>query len=101
MITLFFEAYGGFCFFALIGFLVLAALAKSRPDLDEEEFDLVELEKLKQLVSSERSGEVLSIEPPIIEEPYWWSPPTRSVKERKRPIRRAPALFHARKPRII
>jgi hypothetical protein len=99
MITLFFEAYGAFCFFALIAFLVLAAVAKSRPDLDEEEFDLAELEKLKQLVSSEQPGDVLSIEPPIIEEPYWWSPPTRPVKQRK--LRRAPTLFHARKPRTI
>ena len=49
MVALVFEVYGAVCFFSLIAFLVLAAVAKLRPDLDEEEFDLAELEKLKKL----------------------------------------------------
>ena len=51
MVALVFEVYGAICFFSLIAFLVWAAVAKLRPDLDEEEFDLAELEKLKRLVS--------------------------------------------------
>ncbi len=98
MVALVFEVYGAFCFFSLIAFVVLAAVAKLRPDLDEEELDLAELEKLKKLVSSEPSGEALSIEPPIIEEPFW-SPPA-PVKQSKRPIRTRPHLFHTRKPRL-
>ena len=59
MVALVFEVYGAVCFFSLIAFLVLAAVAKLRPDLDEEELDLVELEKLKKLVRSEPSGDAL------------------------------------------
>ena len=89
MIALIFEAYGALCLFALVVFLIWASVAKLRPDLDEEELDLAELEKLKKLVSSEPSGDALSIEPPIIEEPSW-SPPARPVKRSKRPIRTRP-----------
>jgi hypothetical protein len=32
MVALVFEVYGAFCLFSLIAFLVLAAVAKSRPD---------------------------------------------------------------------
>ena len=36
MVRLVFEVYGAFCFLSLIAFLVLASVAKLRPDLDEE-----------------------------------------------------------------
>jgi hypothetical protein len=100
MIALVFEAYGALCLFALVVFLVWASVAKLRPDLDEEELDLAELEKLKKLVSPERSGAVVSIEPPIIKERSW-SPPIRPVKRSRHPIRRGGRLFHTRKPRAI
>jgi hypothetical protein len=100
MVALVFEVYGAFCLFSLIAFLVLAAVAKLRPDLEEEEFDFIELEKLKQLVSTERSGDALSIEPPIIEEPSG-SPPARRAEQSKRPIRGRPHLLHGRKPHTI
>jgi hypothetical protein len=99
MVALVFEIYGAFCFFSLIAFLVLAAVAKLRPDLEEEELDLAELEKLKKLVSSEPSRDALSIEPPMIEEPFW-SPAVRPVKQRQRSIRARLHLFHTRKPRL-
>jgi hypothetical protein len=86
--------------FSLIAFLVLAGMAKLRPDLDEEEFDFIELEKLTQLVSSEQSDEALSLEPPIMEEPFW-PQPVRPVRQSKRPVRVRPHLIHLRKPRII
>ena len=95
MIVLVFEIYGALCFFALAAFLVLAAVARLRPDLDEEELDLAEIEKL---VSSEPSRDALLIEPPIIEEPSW-SPPTRPAKHSKHALRRGAHLFHTRKPR--
>jgi hypothetical protein len=101
MVALFFEVYGAFCVFALVVFLVWAAVAKLRPDLDEEELDLAELEKLeklKKLVSSEESCGALSIESPIIEKPSSL-PPARPVKQGKRSIRTRPHLFHTRKPR--
>jgi hypothetical protein len=94
MVALVFEAYGAFCLFSLIAFLVWACAAKLRPDLDE---DIDELEKLKKLVSSEQSRDALPIEPPIIEEPFW--PPPRPLTQSKRPIRRRPHLFNTRKPR--
>jgi hypothetical protein len=100
MVALVFEIYGGVCLFSLIAFLILASVAKLRPDLDEEEFDFIELEKLKQLVSSEQSDAALSIEPPIMEESFW-SAPARPVKQSKRVIQRRPHLIHMRKPRTI
>jgi hypothetical protein len=99
MIALVFEVYGILCFLSLIAFFLLAAVAKLRPDLDEEEFDFIELEKLKQLVNSEQSGDALSIEPTFIEESSWSPPPPRSVKQSKRLIQRRPHLIHMRKPR--
>ena len=81
MLALVLEVYGAFCLLSLVTFLLLAAVARLRPDLDEDEFD-VELWKLKQLVTSEQSGDVLSLEPPIMEDPYW-SRPSRPVKRRK------------------
>jgi hypothetical protein len=98
MIALVFEAYGAFCLLSLLAFLVLASLAKLRPDLDEEELNFVELEKLKKLVNSERSDEALSLEPPIIEEPFW-PQPVRPVRQTKRLIQKRPHLIHIRKPR--
>jgi hypothetical protein len=95
MLALAFEIYGAFCFFSLFAFLILASLAKLRPDLDEEELHFAELEKLKKLVNSD---DALSIEPPIIEGPSWSPPPP--VKLSKRPVRRRPPLFHTRKPRL-
>jgi hypothetical protein len=95
-VALVFEIYGGVCFFSLIGFLVLASVAKLRPDLDEEGLDLVELEKLKQLVHQpERSDGPVSLEPPILEEAFW-SPPARPVKQSKRLIRKRPHLISLR-----
>ena len=100
MVALVFEVYGAFCLFALIAFLVLAAMAKLRPDLEEEQFDFIELDKLKKLVGSEQSDDALSIEPPIMEESFW-SPPARPVKQSKRPVRVRPHLLHGRKPHTI
>ena len=98
MVALSFEVYGAFCVFSLIAFIVWAAMAKLRPDLEEEELDLAELEKLKKLVSSEEPGGALSIDSPIIDKPSW-PPRIRPVKQSKRPIRTRPPLFHTRKPR--
>jgi hypothetical protein len=98
MVALVFEIYGAFCLFSLIAFLVLAGMAKLRPDLDEEEFDFIELEKLKQLASSEQFDDALSIEPPIMEESFG-SPAARPVKQSKRLIQRRSHLIHMRKPR--
>jgi hypothetical protein len=95
MVALVFEVYGAFCLFALIAFLVLAAMAKLRPDLEEEQFDFIELDKLKKLVGSEQSDDALSIEPPIMEESFW-SPPARPVKQSKRLIQRRPHLIPLR-----
>jgi hypothetical protein len=100
MVALVFEVYGAFCFLSLLAFLVLASVAKLRPDLDEEEFDFIELERLKQPASSEQFDDALSIEPPIMEESFW-SPPARPVKLSKRLIQRRPHLIHIRKPRTI
>ena len=91
--ALVFEVYGALCLFAFVGFLALAAMAKVRPELDEEGFDpagidFVELEKLKKLV---RPGDVLSIEPSIMEESFWSppSPPARASSP-------APSTLHTR-----
>ena len=45
--------YGAFCFFCLTAFLIWASLAKLRPELDEPEFDVQELERLRKLASGE------------------------------------------------
>lgn len=47
--------YGAFSLFCLIAFLIWASFAKLRPDLDEPEFDLQELERLRKLASGEQS----------------------------------------------
>ena len=100
MVALVFEVYGAVCFFSLIAFLVLAAVAKLRPDLDEEELDLVELEKLKKLVRSEPSGDALPVDAPIIEDAPR-SAPARPVKQSEPSVRVRPHLLHWRKPRAI
>ena len=100
MLALVFEGYGALCFLSLVALIVLAAIAKFRPDLDEEGPDFIELEKLNQVVGSEQSGEALSLEPAIMEESSW-SPPTRPVKRSKRLTQRRPHLIPMRKPRTI
>jgi hypothetical protein len=96
VITLVFEVYGAFCVFSLIAFLVLASVAKLRPDLDEEELDFLDLEKL---VSAKQSSDAFQIDAPIIkDEPR--SAPARPVKQTKRLIHRHTHLIHLRKPRI-
>jgi hypothetical protein len=94
MVALVFEVYGAFCFFSLVAFLVWAAVAKLRPNLDEEEFE--ELEKLKKLVNSGPSGRALPYEDPIVEI-LSQSAPDRPIKRSKRPIRRYPHLLRSRK----
>lgn len=98
--TLFFEAYGALCFFSLVAFLALAAVAKLRPDLDEEEFE--ELEKLKKLANSGPPNALPREDPDIdgIIEELSRAAPARPAKRNKRPIQRRPRLFHARKPRL-
>lgn len=95
MAALALEAYGAFCLFSLMAFLVWAAVAKLRPDLDE---DIDELGKLKKHVSCERSSDDLSVEPLIVEDPPQPAS-ARPDKRSKRPTQRRPHLFHARKPR--
>jgi hypothetical protein len=97
MFALFFEAYGALCLFALIAFLVLAAMAKLRPDLDEDEFDFADLGKL---VSSEGSSGVLSSEPSVIKKPSR-TPPTRRAETSKRSTRRRSHLLNATNPGTI
>jgi hypothetical protein len=100
MVPLFLELYGAVCFVSFVVFLLWAAVAKLRPDLDEEEFDFIELEKLKQLISSEQSSDALPVDAPIIEDAPR-SAPTRPVKQSKRPVRVRPHLLHGRKPHTI
>lgn len=101
MLALFFETYGAVCFFSLIGFLIWAAAAKLRPDLDEEDFE--ELEKLRKLANTEPCDYPLPdkdpIEDPIVEllsRPA----PVRPSKRTKRRVRGRPHLFHIRKPHM-
>jgi hypothetical protein len=96
MVALVFEIYGAVCFFSLVAFLVLAAMAQLRPDLDE---DLVELEKLKKLISAEQAGDAFQVDGPIIEDEPRSAPP-RPVRQTKRLIQRRPRLIHLRKPRL-
>ena len=98
MITLVFEVYGALCFLSLIAFLVLAAVAKLRPDLDEEEFDIGAVEKLKKLANSEQFVNALPVEDPIVEILSRSAPPG-PVKQSKRLIQRRPHWIHTRKPR--
>ena len=86
MITAVFEVYGAFSFFSLIAFLVWAAAAKLRPDLDEEKThigdleEFNELQKFKNLASSEQFGNALPLEDPIVEILSRSAPPARSSR---------------------
>jgi hypothetical protein len=98
MLVSVFEIYGAFCFFSLIAFLAWAAVAKLRPDLDEDEFE--EIDKLKKLANSQPCDGALLNEDPIVEILSLQSP-APLIKRTKRAIQRRPHLFHARKPRTI
>ncbi len=94
MMALVLEVYGALCLFALVVFLALAAVAKLRPDLEEEEFDparfdLDEFVQLKKLLSP---GNILSIEPRIMEAPFW-SPPSRQARVERASYQKAPAAL--------
>ncbi len=93
MTTLFFGLYGALCFFSLVAFLIWASVAKLRPDLDEETFDIRTLEKLS---SSEEFGSAL----PVIEHSPRLPPPPppRPVKPGRRRQGR-PYAIHTPKPR--
>lgn len=91
MIALVLEVYGALCLFSLIAFLVWAAAAKLRPDLDELEFDRDELEKLKKLATCKQSD----FDPPVEDLTRADCPargPPRPVKRRRR------RLFQTREP---
>jgi hypothetical protein len=92
MIALVFEVYGAVCFFSLLAFLVLASVAKLRPDLDENEFDIGELANPGQFVNT------FPVEDPALKVLSRSSPP-RPVKQGKRLIQKRPHLIHTRKPR--
>jgi hypothetical protein len=93
MVALVFGIYGAVCVFSLIAFLVLASVAKLRPDLDEDLLDL------KKLISGKQSSDAFEVDAPIIEdEPR--SAPARPVKQTKRLIHSRPHLVHLRKPRM-
>jgi hypothetical protein len=96
MIALVFEAYGALCCFALAVFLAWAAVAKLRPDLGEQEFDLAELKKPVSLepfgdaldrASDHRRAILLAAKP--------------SAKKSKRSMRERSDLFHTGNPRTI
>jgi hypothetical protein len=89
MIASVFELYLALCFLSLIAFLVLAARAKLRPELDEEWFDISELASPGQFVNT------LPGEDPALKVLSRSAPP-RPVKQVKRPH-----LIHMRKPRSI
>jgi hypothetical protein len=92
MIALVFGVYGALCFLSLIAFLVLAAVAKLRPDLDEEGLEIGEL------ASSEQLGNALAVEDRALKVLSRSALP-RPVKQSKRLIQRRPHLIHIRKPR--
>jgi hypothetical protein len=91
MTTLVFQLYGALCFFSLVAFLIWASVAKLRPDLDEETFDIGALEKLS---SSEEFGNALPVADPIIED----APRSRPVKPSER-LQGGPSSILKRKPR--
>jgi hypothetical protein len=97
MVVLFFELCGAVWFFSLVAFVIWAAVAKLRPDLDEEGFDFVELEQLKRLITSAQSSDAVPVESPIIQDAPKPAP-ARPVQQSKRPVRR-PRLLHTRNPR--
>jgi hypothetical protein len=92
MITLVFQLYGALCFFSLAAFLILASVAKLRPDLDEEAFDIRTLEKLS---SREEFVNALPVADPIIKHSLRSAPP-RPFKPSKR-LQGRPHSIHTRK----
>ena len=94
MITLVFQLYAALCFFSLAAFLILASVAKLRPDLDEEAFDIRTLEKLS---SPEEFVNALPVADPIIKHSLRSAPP-RPFKPSKR-LQGRPHSIHTRKPR--
>ena len=94
MLALVLEVYGAFSVLSLIAFLNLASVAKLRPDLDEEAFDIRTLEKLS---SSEEFVNALPVADPIIKHSLRSAPP-RPFKPSKR-LQGRPHSIHARKPR--
>jgi hypothetical protein len=99
MMALVLEVYGAFSVLSLIAFLVLAAAAKLRPDLDEEALDIGAVEKLKKLANSEQFMNALPVEDREIVGILSRSAPPRPVKQSKRLIQRRPHRIHTRKPR--
>jgi hypothetical protein len=93
MIASVFELYGALCFLSLIAFLVLAARAKLRPDLDEDEFDIGEI-ATGQFVNT------LPVEDPALKVLSRSAPP-RPVTHGKHLIQKRPHLIRVRKPRTI
>jgi hypothetical protein len=100
VITLVFEVYGAFCVLSLIAFLFLAAVAKLRPDLNEPDLDQEELNtgELEKLAGSAQFVNALPAEGPIVEILSRSAPP-RPVKQSKHLTRRRPFLIHPGKPR--
>jgi hypothetical protein len=98
MIALVLEAYGAFCLFSLIAFLVLASVARLRPDLDEPEIDLKELKRLKKLINRPQSDFDPAVDDPT--PPDRCAPaPNRAVKRRSRLFLSDQPLFQTRKHR--
>jgi len=97
--SLFFELYGVVCFLSLVCFLILAVVAKHRPDLDEEDYP--EIEKLRKLVNPEPGDEpLLRNDANEAAELLFPRPAARSGEHIKRLTRRRPHAFHVRKPRL-
>ena len=94
MIASVFELYGALCFLSLIAFLVLAAAAKLRPDLDDEGFEIGELASPGQFVNT------LPAEDPGLKVLSRSAPP-RPVTHGKHLIQKRPHLIRVRKPRTI
>ena len=90
MIAVILEVYGAFCLFSLIAFLVWAWFAELRPDLDEPEFDLDDLEKLKkpagceQCDSDHEAGDARREDRPA---------PARPIEQRHRRLLESASLY--------
>jgi hypothetical protein len=100
MTTLLFGLYGALCFLSLVAFLIWASVAKLRPDLDEETFDIHTLE---QVSNSEEFGNSLPVRRPMIKHSPRLAPPPppRPVKPSRRRQGRPYAIHKAtpRRPR--
>jgi hypothetical protein len=92
--ALFLGLYGSLCFFSSVVFLIWASVAKSRPDLDEETFNIRALEKL---ASGEEFGNALPVADLIIKHSPRLALP-RPVKPSKH-RRGRPYASHTPKPR--